>query len=98
MISDECPPDHTETEGSDPLPRPVNDNGSATGGSIDPRILVIARAIGRQIAQEQLANLQAANDTRPEDECSHRPHDVSDAAPGALSCWARNRTSTREGS
>ena len=35
---------------------------------IDPRILVIARAIGRQIAREQLDRAHAANDNRPEDE------------------------------
>jgi hypothetical protein len=69
MIPDENPPHRSETERSDPLPRPANDNGRATAGSIDPRILVIARAIGRQMALEQLDNLQAANDARPEDEC-----------------------------
>jgi hypothetical protein len=69
MIPDECPPQRSETERSDPPPRPANDNGSATPASIDPRIRAIARAIGRQIAREQLDELKAANDNRPEDEC-----------------------------
>ena len=68
MIPDECPPHRPETGKSEPLPGPANDNGSATAASIDPRILIIARAIGRQIAQEQLDNLQAVNDNRPEDD------------------------------
>jgi len=70
MIPDERPPDRPKTGKSDLLPRPANDNGSSTAATrIDPRILIIARAIGRQIAQEQLDSLQAVNDTRPEDEC-----------------------------
>jgi hypothetical protein len=35
--------------------------------SIDPRILVIARAVGRQLAREQLGKRQAANDNTSED-------------------------------
>jgi hypothetical protein len=35
---------------------------------VDPRILIIARAIGRQIAREQLDELHAANDDTPNDE------------------------------
>jgi hypothetical protein len=69
MIPDECPPHRPETERSDPLPSPANDNGSTAATPIDPRILVIARAIGRQIALEQLDKLQAANDNRHDDEC-----------------------------
>ena len=35
-------------------PRPANDNGSRSGQSLDPRILRIAVAIGRQLAREQV--------------------------------------------
>ena len=58
MIADETPPllDTDVTE------RPIeaaNDNGP---GSTDARILVVARAIGRLIAREQLIQQSAAND------------------------------------
>ena len=43
---------------------PANDNAGQTG-RIDPRLLVIARAIGRQIARE-LLRPEAANDSRPD--------------------------------
>jgi hypothetical protein len=33
--------------------RPANDNGLGAGESLDPRILRIAEAIGRQLAREQ---------------------------------------------
>ena len=46
----------------------ANDNGTDARTSVDPRILVIARAIGRQIAREQLHQMQAANDNTPRDE------------------------------
>jgi hypothetical protein len=69
MIPDEYPPTLSETEASDSSLEAGNDNGDATaGGSIDPRILTIARAIGQQIAREQLDSLQAANDNKPGDE------------------------------
>jgi hypothetical protein len=41
---------------------------SAAAAAIDPRILIIARAIGRQIARDQLDTLREANDNRPNDE------------------------------
>ena len=69
MIPDDTPPHRPETEAPSPLLKPANDNGSAAAASIDPRILIIARAIGRQIAREQLDNLRGANDNGPEDEC-----------------------------
>jgi hypothetical protein len=47
-------------------PRPANDNGSRSGQSLDPRILRIAEAIGRQIAREQARPPTAANDNEPE--------------------------------
>jgi hypothetical protein len=40
----------------------ANDNGANVAEPIDPRILVIARAIGRLIAREQF---KAANDNSP---------------------------------
>ena len=56
MIPDESPPPRPETETPSPLLKPANDNGGAAAATIDPRILIIARAIGRQIAREQLDN------------------------------------------
>ena len=67
MIPDGRPPT-PETEASNSLLEPANDNANATVGSIDPRILIIARAIGRQIAQKQLDALQLANDKKDDDE------------------------------
>jgi hypothetical protein len=67
MIPDESPPTRSETEAPSPLLKPGNDNGSAAVAPIDPRILIIARAIGRQIAREQLDELHAANDDTPND-------------------------------
>jgi hypothetical protein len=55
------------SEPKDPQERPQsasNDNG-AQGAPIDPRILLIARALGRQIAREYLKSLRAANDNDP---------------------------------
>lgn len=68
MIPDESPPPRPETEAPSPRLTPANDNGEAAASPIDPRILMIARAIGRQIARDQLATLPAANDNRPDDE------------------------------
>ena len=52
---------------SQPLPA-ANDNGTDARPTVDPRILVVARAIGRQIAREQLKQMQAANDNTPRDD------------------------------
>jgi hypothetical protein len=68
MIPDESPPHRSETEAPSPVLQPANDNARAAAAPIDPRILIIARAIGRQIAREQLDTLPAANDNRPNDE------------------------------
>jgi len=68
MIPDESPPLRPEPEAPSPLLTPANDNGEAAAAPIDPRILIIARAIGRQIAREQLDELRAANDDTPNDE------------------------------
>jgi len=53
----------TEEEGKRPCP--ANDNGSRSGESLDPRILRIAEAIGRQLAREQARPPDAANDNEP---------------------------------
>ncbi|MEH2528430.1 MULTISPECIES: hypothetical protein [unclassified Bradyrhizobium] len=45
--------------------RPANDNGLGTGESLDPRILRIAEAIGRQLAREQARPPAVANDNEP---------------------------------
>jgi hypothetical protein len=58
MIEEEIP----ESEPPSQRLRPVNDNDGEAAGGIDARILIIARAIGRQIAREQLSKLGAAND------------------------------------
>lgn len=56
------------------VPSAVNDNGQPEGerpGGLDPRIRIIARAIGRQIAREHYAawekkrRRQAVNDNAP---------------------------------
>ena len=67
----------TEEPASGTAPSPANDNGSpgvrgspgsGAEGGLDPRIRIIARAIGRQIAREHYAawertrRRQAAND------------------------------------
>jgi len=62
MIPDECPPAHQESEASIPSLQPANDNGSDAAVPVDPRILTIARAIGRSIARQQLKALQVANE------------------------------------
>jgi hypothetical protein len=46
-------------------PRPANDNGLGARESLDPRILRIAEAIGRQLAREQAKPPAAANDNEP---------------------------------
>ena len=44
---------------------PANDNGSHTGEPLDPRILRIAEAIGRQLAREHAKPLPVVNDNEP---------------------------------
>jgi hypothetical protein len=53
----------TDWDGAGHAP-PANDN-AGQAGRIDPRLLVIARAIGRQIARE-LLRPEAVNDNRPD--------------------------------
>ena len=69
MIPDETPPPRAEAETASAELKAANDDSGTGATTIDPRILVIARAVGRQIAREQLGKRQAANDNGPEDEC-----------------------------
>ena len=68
MIPDESPPPRSEIEAQSPLLKPANGNVGKTAASIDPRILIIAHAIGRQIAREALDTSPAVNDNIPNDE------------------------------
>ncbi|MDX2289115.1 MAG: hypothetical protein NW217_09885 [Hyphomicrobiaceae bacterium] len=64
MIADETPP-HPQDDPAEPQLAAANDNGERKT-SIDAQLLAVARAIGRQIACEELASLSAANDNHPE--------------------------------
>ena len=66
MIADETPP-HTDAITPEQGIEAANDNGPGAASTIDPRILVIARAIGRLIAREQTMKHTAANDNGPDD-------------------------------
>jgi hypothetical protein len=46
-------------------PQATNENNGASAALIDARILTIARALGRQIAREQLKRMRPANDNGP---------------------------------
>ena len=61
MIPDEYHPPRAESEASSPPLKPANDNGAESAVPVDPRILTIARAIGRYIARQQLKASKAAN-------------------------------------
>lgn len=45
--------------------RPANDNGSHTSEPLDPRIMRIAEAVGRQLARERAKPPPVANDNTP---------------------------------
>ncbi len=64
MIADETPP-----QSLDEPPRPpsdaANDNDGVTAAEMDTHTLRIARALGRQIAREELKSRKAANDNNP---------------------------------
>ncbi len=45
--------------------RPANDNGPTAPSTLDPRILRIAQALGRQLARDLAASPTAANDNAP---------------------------------
>lgn len=68
MIPDECPPPRQEIEASSPPLQPANDNSVKGAVPVDPRVLAIARAIGRYIARQQLKALQAANENKGSEE------------------------------
>jgi hypothetical protein len=48
-----------------PRPQAANDNNGTSAAPINARILTIARALGRQIAREQLKRMRAVNDNDP---------------------------------
>jgi hypothetical protein len=66
----------TDEEAAEIIPPAANDNdapeGGQTAGSLDPRIRIIARAIGRHIAREHIRSWEkerrekAANDNGQE--------------------------------
>ena len=66
MIADESPPRTGSAQEDIPL-SVANDNSDAARAVGDTRILVIARALGRLIAREHLAAVQAVNDNNIED-------------------------------
>jgi len=68
MIPDDVPARGAKPETASAELKVGNDDGGTGAITIDPRILVIARAVGRQLAREQLGKRQAANDNTPEDE------------------------------
>lgn len=67
MIPDDIPARGAKPETANAELKVGNDDGGVGAISIDPRILVIARAVGRQLAREQLGKRQAANDNTSED-------------------------------
>ena len=68
MIPDDIPAPGAKPETPSAELKAGNDDGGMGGTTIDPRILVIVRAVGRQIAREHLRDWQAANDNGVEDE------------------------------
>jgi hypothetical protein len=66
MIADETPPQSLDEPQKHPSAA-ANDNNGALTAAIDPHILTVARALGRQIAREELKSRRAANDNNPED-------------------------------
>ena len=67
MIEDENKPDAVPVPPTCQHLQAANDNGIDGTLAIDALVLVIAGAIGRQIAREQLDQLQAANDNGTDD-------------------------------
>jgi hypothetical protein len=66
MIADETTPQPLDEPQNLPLAA-ANDNNDPPAVAIDPDILTIASAIGRQIAREEMMSRRAANDNNPED-------------------------------
>jgi hypothetical protein len=69
MIPEDSAPPHAATETSEPFLKAANDNGDVAASPIDLRILIIARAIGRLIALQQLGRMRADNDNGPDERC-----------------------------
>jgi hypothetical protein len=68
MIPDDVPARGAKPETASAELKVGNDDGGMAAITIDPRILVIARAVGRQLAREKLGKQQAANDNTSKDE------------------------------
>jgi hypothetical protein len=68
MIPDDIPARGAKPETASAELKVANDDGGVGAISIDPRILVIARAVGRQLAREKLDKQQAVNDNTSEHE------------------------------
>ena len=68
LIPDDIPARGAKPEAASAELKVGNDDGGVGAIWIDARILVIARAVGRQIAREQLHSCQVANDNDPEHE------------------------------
>ena len=66
MIADETPSEIVAAT-PEPFGQPANDNWPNRPSAIDPRILVIARALGRLIAREQSSHRMAGNDNSDDD-------------------------------
>ena len=57
--------DASKPKDSNARPQDARKENGAQDAPIDPRLLSIARALGRQIAREYLKTLRAANDNDP---------------------------------
>ncbi len=66
MMADK-PHSCSDDQHSDCAFRAVNDNGTGAPAALDPRLLTVARAIGKQMAREQLHLAEPANDNDSED-------------------------------
>jgi hypothetical protein len=65
MIADETPPFPDDEPPKRRLEAANNNDGDRIV-AIDPRVLDIARAVGRQLAREELDSMNAANDNHRE--------------------------------
>ena len=66
MMADQ-PDSRSSNQRSDCELRAVNDSGDSQQTTIDPRLLTVARAIGKQMAREHFNALKPANDNEAED-------------------------------
>jgi hypothetical protein len=67
MTPDELPPRRAKADTPSAELKAANDGGRMGTTTIDPRIVVVARALGRQMAREHLRDWQATNDNVRED-------------------------------